>query len=149
MTNKQSTVPIARHFWQKEFGFILEEEVWHTAWTTTKETRLRVLQWNISHNIYSTNIILNKINVRESNNCTFCSDTIDYFEHFFYECPIVVNFWKSIQQKLYRETGLRVELSVQTIFYFFGGGGGGGEGVGFKTAHLLDSKYITLIISFW
>ena len=134
---------MAHNFWQKKFGFILEEEVWHTAWTTTKETRLRVLQWNISHNIYPTNIILNKINVRESHNCTFCSVTIDYFEHLFCECPIVANFWKSIQQKLYNETGLRVELSVQTIW-----GGGGGGGGGFKTAHLLDSKYITLIISF-
>ena len=147
MTNKQSTVPIAHNFWQKKFGFILEEEVWHTAWKTTKETRLRVLQWNISHNIYPTNIILNKINVRESNNCTFCSDTIDYFERFFCECPIVVNFGKSIPQKLYIETGLRVELSVQTIF--LGGGGEGGGRGGFKTAHLLDSKYITQIISFW
>ena len=41
----------------------------------------------------------------------------DYIEHFFCECPIVVNFWKSIQQKVYRETGLRVELSVQTILF--------------------------------
>ena len=114
--------PMAHNFWQKKFGFILEEEVWHTAWKTTKETRLRELQWNISHNIYLTNIILNKINVRESNNCTFRSDTIDYFEYLFCECPIVVNFWKSIQQKLYSETGLRVELSVQIIL---GGGGGG------------------------
>ena len=121
--DQQSTVPIARNFWQKKFGFILEEEVWHTAWKTTKETRLRVLQWNISHNIYPTNIILNKINVRESNNCTFRSDTIDYIEYLFCECPIAVNFWKSIQQKLYSETGLRVELSVQIIFE-----GGGGEG---------------------
>ena len=28
--------------------------------------------------------------------------------------PTVVNFWKSIHQKLYNETGLRMELTVQT-----------------------------------
>ena len=139
MTNKQSTVPIARNFWQKKFGFILEEEVWHTAWKTTKETRLRVLQWNISHNIYPTNIILNKINVRESNNCTFRSDTIDYIEYLFCECPIVVNFWKSIQQKLYSETGLRVELSVQIIW-------GGGGGLQNSTFAWFKAHYINHII---
>ena len=117
MTNKQNIVPTACHFWQKKFGFILKEEVWHTAWKTTKETRLRVLQWKILHNIYPTNILLNKMNVRESDKCTFCPDTIDYIEHFFCECPIVVNFWKSIEQKVYSETGLRVELSVLTILF--------------------------------
>ena len=117
MTNKQNIVPTACHFWQKKFGFILKEKVWHTAWKTTKETRPRVLQWKIVHNIYPTNILLNKMNVRESNKCTFCSDTIDYIEQFFCECPIVVNVWKSIEQKVYRETGPRVELSVQTILF--------------------------------
>ena len=51
-----------------------------------------------------------------------------YIEHFFCECPIVVNFWISIEQKVYRETGLRVELSVQTILF------------GLQTAHWLDSR---------
>ena len=69
------------------------------------------------HNIYPTNILLNKMNVRESDKCTFSPDTMDYIEHFFCECPIVVNFWKSIEQKVYRETGLRVEQSVQTILF--------------------------------
>ena len=55
--------------------------------------------------------------VKESDKCTFYSGTINYIEHFFCECQIVVNFWKSIPQKLYRETGLRVELSVQTILF--------------------------------
>ena len=57
------------------------------------------------------------MNVRESDKCTFCPDTIDHIEHFFCECPILVNFWKSIEQNLYRETGLRVELSVQTVLF--------------------------------
>ena len=46
-----------------------------------------------------------------------CPHTINYIEHFFSECPIVVNFEKSIHQKLDSETGLRVELSVQTILF--------------------------------
>ena len=57
------------------------------------------------------------MNVGKSDKCTFCPDTINYIEHFFCECPIIVNFWKSIEQKVYRETGLRVELSVQTILF--------------------------------
>ena len=45
MTNKQN-VPTACHFRQKKFEFILKEEVWHTAWKTTKETRLRLECYN-------------------------------------------------------------------------------------------------------
>ena len=75
MANKQNIVPTACNFWQKKFGFILKEEVWHTAWKTTKETRPRVVQWKLLHNIYPTNNLLNKTNVRESDKCTFCPDT--------------------------------------------------------------------------
>ena len=55
------------------------------------------------------------MDVRGSDKCTFCPDSIDYIEHFCCESTTVVIFWKSIQQNVYRETGLRVELSVQTI----------------------------------
>ena len=57
------------------------------------------------------------MNGRESDKCTFCPDTIDHIEHFFCKCPIIVNFWKSVQQKLDSEMGLRVELSLQTILF--------------------------------
>ena len=80
------------------------------------ETKSATME-NFAYYIYPTNIMINKMNVRESDKCTFCPDTIDYIEHFFCECPIVVNFWKSIEQKVYRETGLRVEQSVQTILF--------------------------------
>ena len=118
--NDQQTkcCPSCMQFLAKKAWIIIKEEVWHTVWKTTKETRVRALQWKILHNIYPTNILLNKINVKESDKCTFCPDIIYYIEHFFCECPIVVHFWKSIQQKLSTETGLRRELSVQTILFW-------------------------------
>ena len=48
ITNRKSIVPTACHFWQKNFGFISKEKVWYAAWKTTKETKLRVLQWKSS-----------------------------------------------------------------------------------------------------
>ena len=47
MTNKQNTVPTACSFWQKMFGFILKEYVWHTAWKTTKENKTKSVTMDI------------------------------------------------------------------------------------------------------
>ena len=117
LTKRQNTIPTACRFWENKLGFDLKEEIWQTAWKTTKETRLLVLQWKILHNIYPTNIMLSKMKVRENDKCTYCPETIDYIEHFFCECPVVINFWKSVEQKLFNETGLRVELSVYTLLF--------------------------------
>ena len=116
-TKTQTITPTACRFWQNKFGFELNEEVWQTAWKTTKETRLLVLQWKILHNIYPTNIMLSKMKVRENDKCTYCPETVDYIEHFFCECPVIINFWKFVELKVYNETGLRVKLSVHTVLF--------------------------------
>ena len=68
-------------------------------------------------NIYPANILLDKMTVSEIDKCTFCPGAIDFLEPLFRECPTVVKFRESIQQKSHSETGLRMELSVQTILF--------------------------------
>ena len=62
------------YFSGRKNGFILEKKCGTQPEKTTKETRLRVLKWKIFHDIYPTNIMLNRMNIRESDKCTFCPD---------------------------------------------------------------------------
>ena len=59
--------PTAKEFWQRKFNFELDENTWLIHRVSTKEVRLHELQWKLNHNIYPTNILLHKMNVKENN----------------------------------------------------------------------------------
>ena len=63
---------------------------------STKESRLRLLHFNIIHNSYPTNVLLTKMRIKQSNKCDFCQET-DFLEHFFYECHRLQQFWHDIE----------------------------------------------------
>ena len=63
------SVPCANGFWSRKSGLKIDERIWSVPSVVTTETRLRVLQWKILHNIYPTNISLCKMNVRDDRMC--------------------------------------------------------------------------------
>ena len=50
--------------------------------------------------------------VTDSRICSYCPDKIDYMEHFFYECPVVLHFWKSVKQYILINYGTQIDISV-------------------------------------
>ena len=94
------SVPCAKGFWSRKFGLEIDEHIWSIPSLVTKETRLRVLQWKILHNIYPTNILLCKMKVRDDQMCSYCNDVVDYIEHFFFDCPTIKKFWNYMEYYL-------------------------------------------------
>ena len=84
-------------FWKRKFNYDIDEDEWFISFRSSNETRLRVLQWKILHNIYPTNILLSKMKITESNLCSYCSNSVDFIEHFFFQCPKTNIFWKYIE----------------------------------------------------
>ena len=78
-----SVTPCSHAFWNRKLGKELTNETWLIPRIVTKETRIRVLQWKLLHNIYPTNILLCKMRVTNSRMCSYCPDKVDYIEHFF------------------------------------------------------------------
>ena len=105
------TEPCSNRFWRNKFGFDLDKDNWKKARQCTKETRLRVLQWKILHNIYPTNIMLCKMKIKDSQNCSYCRNEIDYIEHFFIHCPVVKAFWKEVSQYILTEFDVQIYLA--------------------------------------
>ena len=101
-------VPCANGFWSRKSGLEIDEHKWSIPSVVTKETRLRVLQWKILHNIYPTNILLCKMKVRDDRMCSYCYDAVDYIEHFFFDCPTIKKFWN------YMEQNIRISFDIQT-----------------------------------
>ena len=119
--------PCATGFWKRKCNFNVEknnnkknthkkkQNTWLLSYKCTQETRLRVLQWKILHNIYPTNILLSKMKVKENDKCSYCTDTPDVIEYFcfvFVECPVVWQFWNFIEGNILRECSIKVKLHL-------------------------------------
>ena len=63
---------------------------------STKESRLKLLHFNIIHNCYPTNELLTQMRMKQSNKCDFCQE-VDFLEHFFYECQRLRIFWHDVE----------------------------------------------------
>ena len=92
------SVLCANGFWSMKFGLEIDEHIWSIPSLVTKETRLRVLQWEILYNIDPTTILLYKVKVRDDQMCSYCNDVVDYIEHFSFDCPTIKKFWNYIEQ---------------------------------------------------
>ena len=95
----------------------IDNATWSRVVDITNETRLRVLHWKILHNIYPTNILLNKMQVTENNKCSYCPNTVDYIEHFFFECPLVKEFWKYVERRISARVSCNLKLSSKSILF--------------------------------
>ena len=82
----------------------------------TKETMLRVLQWNVLHNIYPTNILLCKMKVRDDQMCSCCNNVVDYIKHFFLDCSTIQVVWDYIKQYTLITFDIQTHLTVVDFF---------------------------------
>ena len=53
--------PSAQNVWARKFHMSVPKDMWSIPWRSAKETRLRALQFKVLHNIYPTNILLEKM----------------------------------------------------------------------------------------
>ncbi len=117
ITKHKWKTPCSVQFWNSKYINIeINSKLWNLAFDTVKETRLRVLQWKILHNIYPTCILLSKMGVTESDRCPYCNTT-DYIEHFFFSCQVSRTLWTHIEQKLLTVQNVQIQLSEEVVLF--------------------------------
>ena len=105
----------AVHFWRQKLGIDITD-YFNTAHECTKESRLRLLHYKFLHNIYPTNIMLEKMGVACNNKCMWCDET-DYIEHAFYQCRKLKPFWAGIKSFILAEANLQIEMNERTALF--------------------------------
>lgn len=113
--HKQNFEICAVPFWRRKFNIDIQN-YFGTAHECTKESRLRLLHFKFIHNIYPTNIMLQKMGVTESNKCMWCPD-IDYIEHAFFGCRKLKHFWKMVQQHILSNLNYHINIT-ETVALF-------------------------------
>jgi hypothetical protein len=117
IVNKDNLRPCSVGFWQHKLHIHITIRHWKVAIDSTKETRLRVLHWKILHNIYPTNILLNKMGISESKTCKHCPNEIDYIEHFFWSCDQIHSIWKQVEEHTYLKYNKSIKLKLVDVLF--------------------------------
>ena len=81
---KHEQNPNAEAAWSRHLEINFVHEFWNLPFESTKDTRLRVLQWKILHFIYPTGTLLHQMKIKPSDRCKFCQAR-DTSLHFFFE----------------------------------------------------------------
>lgn len=115
VNNEERSTPRACDFWRQKHNIEVDKSVWLMSRNATKEVRLLELQWKIIHNIYPTNILLQKMKISDTKNCPYCRDTVDYIEHFFYECDYVKTLWNYIENMFMVVLQKKIVLTLQMV----------------------------------
>ena len=66
----------------------------------TIDTKTRAFQFKITHNVYYTNKKLNRLQMRERPECSFCNEHEETVRHLFIECKYVKIIWNGLQSLL-------------------------------------------------
>ena len=112
-----NSVLCANGFWSRKFGLEIDEHIWSVPSLVTTETRLRVLQWKILHNIDPTIISLCKMKVRDDQMCSYCNNVVDYIERFFFDCLTIKKFWNYIEQYILITFDIQTHLTVIDVLF--------------------------------
>ena len=84
------------------------------SFSVTKETKLQDFQYKLIHRILITNSFLYKYGFKETELCTFCTETNESLVHIFWECNYVRNFWLALGNFL-KICGVSLPLNAKDI----------------------------------
>ena len=132
ITDNLFTEPCSNRFWLNKHNIEVNENTRKLAWNTTQEVRLRELQWKILHNIYPTNILLEKMGIATDNRCSLCRTEIDYIEHFFFSCSIIKHIWDYITDLTQKLFNTKIKINETLVIF----------GIEKKSMQTLDKKQI-------
>ena len=108
------SVPCANGFWSRKFRLKI---VKHMVNAIISNKRNKTLEWKILHNIYPTNILFCKMEVRHDQMCSYCNDVVAYIENFFFDCPTIQKPWNYIRQYILITFDIQTHLTVVDVLF--------------------------------
>ena len=87
------------------------------VFSTTSDTSLRWFQYRIFHRILATNKFLFKLNIVQSELCTFCQNHPETIFHLFAECEYSETIWKSLERWILESCDISLNLSNMDILF--------------------------------
>ena len=103
--------------WREELNteIVNWDMIYKIPFYCTKNNQFSVFQYKILHRILSTNSLLFKCKLKETQDCNFCNETKETILHLFWECNIVKNLWLEMAEILKNKCNIEIPISRQHI----------------------------------
>ena len=109
--------------WQEDIILMTKQELnwkeaYQMAFQCTKSTKLVTFNFKFLHRRISTNNLLKKIGLADSEKCTFCEKETEKLAHLFWTCPKTQAFWTNFKvwlqscQVIAKETPLEPDTAL-------------------------------------
>ena len=98
--NYTSILPSSQIKWQIEFQVtnLNWKRMYRLPFLLTVESKYKWFQYRINNRILATNSFLKKINIVDSDLCSFCKKETETIVHLFCNCENVVHLWDSVNE---------------------------------------------------
>jgi hypothetical protein len=111
--NCKKEVPNSQNKYAK-LGLAFDAKEWgkyyKLPFTCLKDTTLRWFQYTVLHRIIVTNIFLYRLQISDTDTCSFCATTPETLEHMLYECHKVHDFWHAVERWIHNTMNCNIVL---------------------------------------
>ena len=104
--DQNEEIPCGRRFWKRKLDCDVSD-LYVESIKSTLEVKLKELLFKIYHNIYPTNVILQKIGIKNTNKCDFCQE-VDFIDHSLVNCIQLRQYWVLVLDYIQNETNISV-----------------------------------------
>ena len=102
-------------------GHFSDEVSWKKTYHIAKHAAgtpyLHSFQYKIIQHILCTNVLLQKIKIKQHDTCDLCKNDKETIIHLFVQCCKVIDFWKDLETWLRRDPETAVSLDPKTILF--------------------------------
>jgi len=84
---------------------------------STYDVKIRIFQYKINLNCLMTNTRLHKMNLIDSNKCTFCNNHPENLRHLFWDCICVTKIWNDFKIWYKIHVNSDIELNYKNIIF--------------------------------
>ena len=89
---------------------------YNSIFTTTIDSKLRNFQYKYLMRIVTTNKLLLKYKIKNSNTCEICNMYVETIKHLFWECIHTQHYWNEISNFL-TSKGIELQLNYELISF--------------------------------
>lgn len=112
--------PKGKDKWARHFE--ISDKQWKTIYylpcLVSKDSKLQWCQYRINHHILTTNSLMYKVGITDTNKCTFCKEEEEEtIYHLIWKCPIVQRFLEQLHSICISKD---IELNLSNDTFIFG-----------------------------
>jgi len=104
--------------------FDIDDDEWNNIYlrpfNSCLEVKLRMFQYKINVNCLMTNKRLCKMNITDSDRCSFCNNHSEDMKHLFWDCNCVKSIWNDFDDWYHRYFNIDIDLNYKLILFGIG-----------------------------